>query len=161
MIPNVMIATPLYLLFNKIGLLNSLPGLVLADCSLGVPFAVLVLRAYFADIPRELREAALMDGAGEWMVLIAITVPIARNAIISAGVFCFLFAWSDFLYALTLNTDGSFTPLSLAVFNFYQNRIGWGGLMATATLAILPSALLLVLAQRYISAGLTAGAVKE
>jgi multiple sugar transport system permease protein len=161
MIPNVMIATPLYLLFNKIGLLNSLPGLVLADCSLGVPFAVLVLRAYFADIPRELREAALMDGAGEWMVLIAITVPIARNAIISAGVFCFLFAWSDFLYALTLNTDGSFTPLSLAVFNFYQNRIDWGGLMATATLAILPSALLLVLAQRYISAGLTAGAVKE
>jgi multiple sugar transport system permease protein len=162
MIPNVMVATPLYLLFNKLGLLNSLPGLVLADCSIGVPFAVLVLRAYFADIPPELREAALMDGAGEWLVLLAITVPVARNAIISAGVFCFLFAWSDFLYALTLDTDGSLTPLSLAVYNFYSNpRIDWGGLMATATLAIIPGALILVAAQRYIAAGLTAGAVKQ
>ena len=106
--------------------MNSLPGLVLADCSIGVPFAVLVLRAYFADIPTELREAALMDGAGEWMVLLAVTVPVARNAIISAGVFCFLFAWSDFLYALTLNTDGSLTPLSLAVYNFYSNSASTG-----------------------------------
>jgi multiple sugar transport system permease protein len=161
MIPSVMVATPLYLLFNKLGLLNSIPGLVLADCSLGVPFAVLVLRAYFADIPPELREAALMDGAGEWLVMLAITVPVARNAIISAGVFCFLFAWSDFLYALTLDTDGSVTPLSLAIYNFYANRIDWGGVMATATLAIIPGALILVAAQRYIAAGLTAGAVKQ
>jgi multiple sugar transport system permease protein len=161
MIPSVMIATPLYLLFNKLHLLNTYSGLVLADSSMGIPFAVLLLRAFFGDVPAELREASLVDGAGEFRTLLFVMLPLARTAIISAGVFCFLFAWGDFLYALTLNTNGTVTPLSLSIYGFFDFPIvNWGGLMAAAVLAIVPGAVLLVLAQRYIAAGLTAGAVK-
>lgn len=161
MIPSVMVATPLYLLFNKLHLLNTYYGLVLADSSMGIPFAVLLLRAFFGDIPPEMREAALVDGAGELRTLLFVILPVARTAIISAGVFCFLFAWGDFLYALTLNTNGTVTPLSLSIYGFFDFPIvNWGGLMAAAVMAIVPGAVLLVLAQRYIAAGLTAGAVK-
>jgi multiple sugar transport system permease protein len=162
MIPNVMIATPLYLMFNQLHLLNSYTGLVLADSSVGIPFAVLLLRASFADISSEIRQAALIDGANELQVLLHIILPIGRTAVISAAVFCFLFAWGDFLYALTLDTNGDVNPLSLSIYSFLNGpSIDWGSLMAAATLSIVPGGLLLVLAQRYITAGLSAGAIKE
>lgn len=161
-VPGVMVATPLFLTFAKIGLLNSIPGLVIANSSAGVPFTILVLTAFMGGIPGSLREAAYLDGAGEWWTLISVIIPVTRSAVVAAGLFSFLFAWGDFLWALTLNTDGSVTPLSLSLFKFVGNfQTDWGGIMATATIALVPAMILLVAAQRYISVGLTAGAVKD
>ncbi|WP_158600651.1 carbohydrate ABC transporter permease [Tessaracoccus antarcticus] len=161
-VPTVMIATPVFLIFSKIGLLNSIPGLVIANSSAGVPFTVLVLTPFIAGIPASLREAAYLDGAGEWRTLLSVIIPTTRSAIIAAGLFSFLFAWGDFLWAVTLNTNGTITPLSLSLFKFIAyDYVEWGGIMATATIALIPATILLIASQRYISLGLTAGAVKD
>lgn len=161
-VPGVMLATPIFLIFSKIGLLNSIPGLVLANSSAGVPFTILVLTAFMAGIPGSLREAAHLDGAGEWRTLFSIIVPTTRSAIVAAGLFSFLFAWGDFLWALTLNTNGTVIPLSLSIYAFIgHNQTEWGPIMATSTIALIPAVILLVASQRYISIGLTAGAVKD
>jgi multiple sugar transport system permease protein len=161
-VPTVMLATPLYLTFSHLGLLNSIPGLVIADSSAGVPFAILVLTAFLSDFPKELREAAFIDGAGEVRTLVSVVLPPSRTALISAGLFSFLFAWADFLWAVTLNTNGAVVPLTLSIYEFIGNhQVNWGAVMATGTIAIIPALILLVVAQRYVSAGLTSGAVKD
>ena len=161
-VPTVMLATPAYLTFSSLHLLNSIPGLVIATSSAGVPFTILVLQAFMADIPPALREAAYIDGASELRTLISVVFPISRPAVISAGLFSFLFAWSDLLWALTLNTNGTVVPLPLSIFEFIgQYHIEWGAIMASASIAVIPAIALLVAAQRYISVGLTAGAIKE
>ncbi len=161
-VPGVMVATPLFLTFSRIGLLNSIPGLVIANSSAGVPFTILLLTAFIGGIPGSLREAAQLDGAGEWRTLISVIVPTTRSAIVAAGLFSFLFAWGDFLWAVTLNTNGTITPLSLSIFKFIGHfQTDWGGIMATSTIALVPAMILLVGAQRYISVGLTAGAIKD
>jgi len=161
MVPTVTLTTPMFLIFNQFGLINSYPGLILADSTYAVPFAVLILRAFMLSLPYELTEAAFVDGAGEWGAFIRIMLPLAVPGIVTAGLFAFLFAWGDFIYALTLTTDNSIEPVSLSIFNYlgnYNNE--WGGAMAVAALASIPAAILLVLFQRYITTGLTAGAVK-
>lgn len=161
-VPGVMLATPLFLTFTKVHLLNSLPGLVIADSSAGIPFTILVLTAFMGGLPPELREAAQIDGAGEWRALFSVIVPSTRSAIIAAGLFSFLFAWGDFLWALTLNTNGKITPITLSLFKFIgAYHTDWGAIMATASIALIPAMILLIAAQRYISVGLTAGAVKD
>jgi multiple sugar transport system permease protein len=161
-VPTVMLATPIYLTFSELGLLNSIPGLVIANSSAGVPFAILVLTAFMSDFPKELREAAYIDGAGEWRTLWSVVLPPSRTALISAGLFSFLFAWADFLWAVTLNTNGTVRPLTLSLYDFVGNlQTDWGFVMATGTVAIVPALILLIVAQRYVSAGLTSGAVKD
>ncbi|GAW50133.1 MULTISPECIES: carbohydrate ABC transporter permease [unclassified Nocardioides] len=161
MIPNVMTATPFYLMFSRLGLVNSYPALVLADSTYAVPFAILVLRAFFVEVPAELREAALIDGAGELGALLRVVLPVVRTGVIAVGMFCFLFAWADFVYALTLSTDGSVVPFTLSIYSFIgAQQTNWNELMAAAVLGIIPGAVLLIGAQRYIAAGLIGGAVK-
>lgn len=162
-VPTVMLATPVYLTFSKLGLLNSIGGLIIADSSAGVPFAILILTASMSDFPRELREAAYIDGANEWRTLFSVVIPPLRTALISAGLFSFLFAWGDFLWALTLNTNGSVVPLTISIYDFFANNalVNWGAVMATGVVATIPGLVLLVVAQRYVAAGLTSGAVKD
>jgi multiple sugar transport system permease protein len=161
MIPNVMTATPLYLIFNKLGLVNSYPALILADSTYAVPFAILVLRAFFVEVPPELREAAFIDGAGELRALVGVVLPVVRVGVISVGLFCFLFAWADFVYALTFTTNGSVVPFTLSIYSFIgAQQTNWNYLMAASVLGVIPGALLMIVAQRYIAAGITSGAVK-
>ncbi|MEJ5867018.1 carbohydrate ABC transporter permease [Pseudokineococcus sp. 5B2Z-1] len=161
MIPGIVIANGLFSLYNGLGLVNSYLGLVLADASLGVPFCVLLMRSFMANIPTSLVEAAKIDGASEPRVFASIVLPLSRNALVTAGVFAFLFAWSDFLFALTLTTGSEVTPITLSMYQFIgAHTQSWSALMATATLASIPAAVLLVLAQKYIAAGVTGGAVK-
>lgn len=161
MIPTVSLTTPMFLIFNQFGLINSYPGLILADSTYAVPFAVLILRAFMLSLPYELTEAARVDGAGEWGAFLRIMLPLAVPGVVTAGLFAFLFAWGDFIYALTLTTDNTIQPVSLSIYNYlgqYNNE--WGRAMAVAALASIPAAILLILFQRYIATGLTAGAVK-
>jgi multiple sugar transport system permease protein len=157
MIPTVTLATPMFLIFNQFGLLNSYLGLILADTTYAVPFAVLILRAFFLTVPYELAQAAFVDGASELGAFLRVILPLVFPGVITAG----LFAWGDFIYALTLTTTNTVEPVSLSIYAYIgQYSDYWNNAMAVATLACIPAALLLVLFQRYITAGLTAGAVK-
>jgi multiple sugar transport system permease protein len=161
MIPGIVIANGLYSLYSDLGLINSRIGLVLADASLGIPFSILLIRAFMLNIPRSLIEAAYVDGASRLRAFVSIVIPISRNALITAGLFSFLFAWSDFLFALTLTTNGKVTPITLGMYQFLgAHTQSWSTLMASAVLASIPAAALLVGAQKFIASGVTGGAVK-
>jgi len=163
MVPAVVMSLGLYQAYTDLGLLDTVPGLVVADSTLAVPFAVLLFRAFMLGIPRELLQAAQMDGASPWRTFLSIVLPISRNAAVTVALFAFLWSWSDFLFASTLNRGGGDRrPITMGIYDYIgsQNQ-EWGPMMATAVLASVPTALLIVLAQRYVAAGLTAGAVKD
>ena len=161
MIPGIVVANALYSAYNDLGLLNSYAGLILADSTAGIPFAILIMRAYMTTIPKPIIEAARVDGAGHFRAFFYVVVPVSRNAIITAALFTFLFTWSDFLFALTLTTGENVQPVTLGIFQYIGSHVqDWSAVMATAVLASLPALVLLVLAQKFIAAGATGGAVK-
>jgi multiple sugar transport system permease protein len=161
MIPGISLSLAFYKLFLHLHLLNSIPGLIIADSTNGMPFATLVLRAFMGSIPSELSDAAYVDGASEWRTFRSVIAPLAVPAIITAGLFVFLFAWGDFLYAYTLTAGGNVTPLTKGLLNFFNNNTAdWGGILATVVLAAIPSGLILGFGQRYVFGGLRAGALK-
>jgi len=146
MVPGIVIANSLYPAFNQLGLLNSRLGLVLADTSTALPFAILIMRAFMVSLPGEIIEAARVDGAGLVRTFVSIVLPVSRNAVITAGLFAFLFSWSDFLFALTLTTGTNLTPVTLGIYSYLGGEIqSWGPVMATGVLSALP-AIVLVLA---------------
>jgi multiple sugar transport system permease protein len=162
MIPTIVLAQGLYGVFRNVGLLDTYQGLILADSTHAVPFAILILRAFMLSVPGELTDSAMIDGAGYWRILVHIVVPLSRNGIITAGLFAFLFAWGDFIYAFTISTQDVIVPVTVGIYNFIgaMEAANYNALMATAVLACIPTAVLLILAQRYISAGLTTGGLK-
>jgi multiple sugar transport system permease protein len=155
-------AQALFKVMNSFHLLGSFVALILADSTLAVPFAVLILRAFMVSLPSELLEAAYMDGASRLRSLVSVIVPVSRNAIITAGLFSFLFAWGDFLFGLTLsNGSNTVIPVTVGLYRFVGvNATDWNSVMATGVIASIPAAILLIVAQRYIAAGVTGGAVK-
>jgi multiple sugar transport system permease protein len=162
MIPSVIVAMGFYAIYLQIGLLNSTTGLVIADSTIAVPFAVMVFAAFMSGIPNDLLQAAQIDGAGVLRVFISIVVPVSRNAVVTVSLFTFLWAWSDFLFATTLDSGGSRQPITLGIYKYIGNNSqDWNAILATAVVASVPAAVLLVLAQRYVAAGVTAGAVKD
>jgi multiple sugar transport system permease protein len=162
MIPHVVVANALYAIYARVALLNTHLGLILADATMGVPFAILILRAFMVSLPRSLIEAALVDGATHWDAFTRIILPLSRNGLITSGLFCFLFAWSDFLFALTMGTQGKIIPITLGIYKYIGNEnTSWNSIMAAAVLASIPPIVLLLAGQRYITAGLVGGAVKE
>jgi multiple sugar transport system permease protein len=162
MIPAVVMAMGFYAIYVRLGLLNTIPGLIVANSTIAVPFAVLLYTAFMAGLPREMLQAARVDGAGAWRAFTAIVLPLSRNSTITVALFAFLWAWSDFIFASTLNRNGDLIPITLGIFNYIgNNTTQWNAIMATAVVASVPAAVLLILAQRYVAAGVTAGAVKD
>lgn len=161
MIPGIVVANALYGAYTRIGLLNSILGLILADSTAGIPFSILILNAFMRSMPISVIEAARIDGAGPLRTLVSVVLPMSRNSIVTAGLFTFLFSWSDFLFALTLTTTDDVRPVTLGLYVYISGFISdWSSVMATSVLASVPTIVLLVFAQRYIAAGTTAGAVK-
>ncbi|MCL8026919.1 carbohydrate ABC transporter permease [Nocardioides bruguierae] len=163
MIPAVVMALGFYAVYTDLGVLDTLPGLILADSTIAVPFAVMLFSAFMSGIPKELLEAAQIDGASHTRTFFTVVLPLSRNAAVTVGLFAFLWAWSDFLFTSTLNRGGGdLRPITMGLYDYIgsQNQ-EWGQLMATAVLASIPTAVLLVVAQRFVAAGLTAGAVKD
>ncbi|WP_062379185.1 carbohydrate ABC transporter permease [Demequina pelophila] len=162
MIPAVVMAMGFYAIYVRLGLLNSIWGLILADSTIAVPFGVLLFAAFMSGIPRELIQAAKMDGASAWRTFISVVMPISRNSALTVSLFAFLWAWSDFVFASTLNRNGDMIPITLSIYNYIgNNTTQWNAIMATAMVASIPAAILLVFAQKYVAAGVTAGAVKD
>ncbi|MFF3904929.1 carbohydrate ABC transporter permease [Streptomyces sp. NPDC001848] len=161
MVPGIVVANALYNAYNDLGLLNSALGLILADSTAGVPFAIIILRSFMQSIPREIIEAARVDGAGRLRTFRSVVLPLSANALITAALFTFLFAWSDFLFALTLTTTQTVRPVTLGIYEYIGAHTNqWNAIMATAVLASAPAAVLLVIAQRHVTAGATSGALK-
>jgi multiple sugar transport system permease protein len=162
MIPAVVMAMGFYAVYVRLGLLNTVGGLIVADSTIAVPFAVLLYTAFMSGIPREMLQAARMDGAGAWRTFVSVVLPLSRNSTLTVSLFAFLWAWSDFIFASTLNRNGDLIPITLGIYNYIgNNTTQWNAIMATAVVASVPAAILLVVAQRYVSAGVTAGAVKD
>jgi multiple sugar transport system permease protein len=160
-LPAIVIANSLFLIYHKLHLLNTYPGLILADASYGVPFSILVLRAFMLGLPNDVLQAARVDGASEWKTFVRIVLPMSRSAVITVAVFAFLNGWGDFIFALTLLSGSSFEPITLSIYSYigeFTSNIGEA--LALCVIGILPAAMLLIAAQRYIAAGLTVGSVK-
>lgn len=161
MFPATVIIVPLFVILKRWNLLNSHLGLILVDTGISATIAVWVLKAYFDTIPKELEEAALIDGCSRIMTLVKITLPIAAPAIASSFVICFFEGWNEFTYALTFITDQSKWVASVGMASW----IGWLTtpieiMMAGAAIFTIPSVLLFLIMQKQLVSGLTAGAIK-
>ena len=162
MIPGIIMAMGFYAIYLRLGVLNSAAGLILADSTIAVPFGVLIFTAFMSGIPEELTNAALIDGAGRFRTFWSVVLPVSRNAVVTVSLFAFLWSWSDFVFATTLDGGGSQQPITLGIYHYIgNNNQQWNAIMATAVVASIPATLLLILAQRYVAAGVTAGAVKD
>ena len=162
MIPSIIMAMGFYAILLQIGAINTIPGLVLADSTISVPFAVLIFTAFMSGIPDELLQAALTDGAGRLRTFRSIVMPVSRNAVVTVSLFAFLWSWSDFIFASTLDAGGDQQPITLGIYHYIGNNDQqWNAIMATAVTASIPATVLLVLAQRYVAAGITTGSIKD
>jgi len=162
MIPSITMALGFYNIYVNAKIVNHWWGLVLTDSTIAVPFGVLILTAFMSAVPSDLLQAAKIDGAGAMRIFWSVVVPVSRNGVVTVSLFSFLWAWSDFVFAATLDTGGRYRPITLGIYKYIgNNNQQWNAIMATAVVASVPAALLLVLAQRYVAAGLTTGAVKD
>ena len=162
MIPGIIMAMGFYAIYLTAGLVNTLPGLIVADSTIAVPFGVLIYTAFMSGIPEELMQAATTDGAGRLRTFWSVVLPVSRNATITVCLFTFLWAWSDFIFASTLDQGGAHQPITLGIYHYIgNNNQQWNAIMATAVAASIPATALLIIAQRYVAAGVTAGAVKD
>ena len=162
MLPASLMLTPMYLIFNKIGLLGTYLGPALAISSGSIPFIVVTLRPYFKGIPTSLDDAARIDGCGVLRSFLLIMLPTIKTGIITIVVISFLNGWNDLVYSMTFNVKPEMRPLTANIYKF-QNKYGtkWNCIMAYGAILVLPVVILFVFLQKYIVGGLTAGAVKE
>ena len=162
MLPASLMLTPMYLIFNKVGLLGTYLGPALAISSGSIPFIVVTLRPYFKGIPVSLDDAARIDGCGVLRSFISIMIPAIKTGIITVVVISFLNGWNDLAYSMTFNVKPEMRPLTANIFKF-QSKYGtkWNCIMAYGAILVIPVVLLFVFLQKYIVGGLTAGAVKE
>jgi len=161
MFPGVVMAIPLYILLDELGLLDSLTGLVLVYATTSVPFSVWTLKGYFDTIPRALEEAAILDGASRWQTFRLIILPLARPALAVTGLFSFMTAWNEFILAATFLGDPRSFTLPV-VLQRYVSDYGteWGHFAAGAIVVSVPVMILFFALQRHFVEGLTAGGVK-
>lgn len=161
MLPSTLVLTSLYIMFSKLGLLNTYMAPILADATLGIPFSIIILRTYFVSIPKELDEAAKIDGCSHLSAFVKIMLPIAKPGIVVAAVFSFVYAWGDLIYGITFITNPNMRPITSSIYNYVQQyQTLWNSTMAFGIIAITPVVLIFIFMQKYIVSGLTNGAVK-
>jgi trehalose/maltose transport system permease protein len=161
MFPQISIVSPLFLLLRALHLIDTFPGLILPYLTFAMPLTVWLLTGYFRQLPLEIEEAALVDGATRWQVLRRVFVPLAMPGIATAAILTFIYCWNEFLFALsfTLGPERQTVPVAIALFRG-QYQVPWGEILAAAIVATAPVAAFVVLFQRRITQGLTRGAVK-
>ena len=160
MVPAVSLGVPLFILLKNLGLLDTTLGLVLAHTANAVPLALLLMAAFFEGVPKELEEAARMDGCSRFEAFAKIILPVMRGGIAITALFSFIASWNEFLFALLLTSENTKTaPIVIAEYNSVYG-LAWGPMTASAVLYSLPVILVTLLLQKQIIGGLTFGAVK-
>ena len=161
MLPVSVLLTPMFILFKNTHVYNTPVAAILADATIGIPFSILILKNYFASIPKELEEAAYIDGCNRFTAFIRVLIPIAKPGVVVCSVFSFLYAWGDLAYGMTFIIDQTKRPITAGIFNFMgQYGTKWSYLTAFAVVTIIPVALIFIFMQKYIISGMTSGAVK-
>jgi multiple sugar transport system permease protein len=151
----------LYREFFELDLINTYTALILTNAAFNLAFAIWILRAFFASIPREIEEAAAVDGCGRVRSLVGIVLPLSLPGIATAAIFAFIAAWNEYIVALTLMTDAARKPLTVGITTYVTAYVQhWNSLFAASILAIVPVVVLFALIERYLVAGLTAGSLK-
>ena len=160
MIPPIVFVVPLFLLFNQLGWRNTYLGLILVYTAFNLPFVIWMLRSFFDEVPVDLEQAAMIDGASRMRAFWTVTMPLTAAGLAATAVFVAIAAWSEFLFALILTGPETGTlPVLLA--SFVSDRaVDWGGVASTGVLVILPLVVLGLLVQRSLIQGLTMGAMK-
>jgi ABC-type glycerol-3-phosphate transport system permease component len=161
MFPGVMLGIPLFLLLSKYGLIDTLGALLVTYLTFALAFSVWMLKGYFDNIPREIEEAALIDGANRFQVLYQILLRLAAPGIVTVAVFTFLLGWNEFFFAYIFIVSPERYTLSLGLYTFItQFTTQWGNIMAAGVLTCLPALVFFFLLQRALTRGLIAGAMK-
>ena len=159
-LPPALFVVPFLLLFSQLNLVDTHLGLILAYTLFNIPFAVWIMRDFFVNLPIDLEESALVDGATAWQAFVRIVLPLSTPGLVSVAIFSFVFSWNEFLYALMLT---NYEAITLPVLIAGQNNtrgIQWWYISALTLAAVTPVVLIGLALERYITRGLTAGAVK-
>jgi ABC-type glycerol-3-phosphate transport system permease component len=160
--PWVVLVTPLFILFARSGLTNSYTGMILCYTAISIPFSVYLLLGYLETVPRELDEAALVDGCTPLGALWHVVLPVMLPGVVATATYAFLLCWTDYLLALALLTRPEMKTLPLGLYQFFgEDTTDWGAVMAGSAVATLPALLLFLPLQRWLVSGLTAGSVKQ
>lgn len=162
-LPHQLIMVPIYLMFQRLDLLNSLSALTLMYVTLALPFSIFVLTGFFRTLPRELEEAAILDGASDYQVFFRVMLPLAAPGLYTVGIFNFLSVWNEYLFALFLLSDKAKMTVPVGIYHLRvtQGAAGdWGSMMAGLIIILVPTLIFYLLFQNRIVGGLTAGALK-
>jgi ABC-type glycerol-3-phosphate transport system permease component len=161
MFPQISIVSPLYMLLRSLRLINTYPGLILPYATFAMPLAVWLLVGFFRQLPPDLEEAAMVDGASRWQSFTRVILPLTGPGLATTAILTFIYCWNEFLFALsfTLGPERYTVPVAIALFRG-QYQVPWGQILAAAVIATGPVALIVLAFQRRIVQGLTAGAVK-
>lgn len=161
MLPPITFAGPFYVISRNIGLYDNPAVLIFAHAVLTLPFAVWLLQSFFAEVPRELEEAAAIDGCSRAQAFVQIALPIVRPGLLATGILTFIFSWKDFLFALVLTSTPAGNTIPVGIASFVQEYdLKYGEMSAAVILATIPGVILILIAQRHIIKGMTLGALK-
>jgi len=161
MFPQISLVSPLFMVLRALHLINTFPGLVLPYLTFAMPLSIWLLVGYFRQLPAELEEAAMLDGASRIRTLVAIVAPLAAPGLATTAILTFLYSWNEFLFALsfTLGPERYTVPVAIALFRG-QYQVPWGQVLAAAVVATAPPVVVVLAFQRRIVHGMTTGAVK-
>jgi multiple sugar transport system permease protein len=162
MVSAALLVMPLYRMAESFNLLNTYTALIIANTAFTLPVVIWLLTGYLRSVPASLEEAAMVDGASRLAALLRIVLPVAAPGILVAGVYSFIFAWNDLVFALAFVTDSDMYPITRSLDRFAsENVVRWDLTMAASVLAVVPIALLFAILQKHLVTAFAAGAVKE
>ena len=160
-IPAIALSLPVFIIWSQLGLLDTMPGLILVYLAMNVPFTIWLIDGFFRQIPQELSQAAQIDGCTAWQAFWKIEFPLAKGGIAAAAIFSFLTSWNEFALASQLTRSPKTKTMPVALMDFTsQFTIDWAGMCAMAVLIIVPALLLTFVVQKHLITGLTMGGVK-
>lgn len=160
MMPPIAIAIPFFFIFRDLGLRDSHIGLVIAHGLVNLPLAILLMKSFMDDVPREIDEAAMIDGATRFQSFARVVLPMVRGGLAATAVLCFIFSWTEFLVSLQLTTSIRTIPVKISTF-VTSTGTEWGFITALGSAAMVPSFIFILLVQRHLVRGLTLGSMKE
>ncbi|GGE17511.1 sugar ABC transporter permease [Aureimonas endophytica] len=161
MMPPVAVAIPMFFIYKTLGLLDTYLGMILIHALMNLPLAVLLMKSFFDDIPAEIDESAIVDGASRFMIFRRIVLPMAKGGIAATAVLCFIFSWTEFLFALTL-TQTSIKTVPVVSTTFVTSvGTAWGNMAALGAAAIVPAFVFVIAVQKHLVRGLTMGSLKQ
>jgi multiple sugar transport system permease protein len=161
MMPPVAVAIPMFFIYKDVGLMDSYLGIILIHAVMNLPLAVLLLKSFFDDIPVEIDESAVIDGASRFFIFRRLVLPMAMGGIAATAVLCFIFSWTEFIFVLTLTQTGLKTVPVVSSSFVTSTGTAWGNMAALGAAAMVPAFIFILLVQKQLVRGLTLGSIKQ